>query len=143
MRNPGKPVCAAVLAGAIVVAAAPCVAQAQEGAFLFDVLRRPAYKASWERLLKDVQPTPDWLTQFSRNFDGVAGAVKPIDVDGKAYQFSFVCKPGDCAGRKFEVMFEPDAKRAYGALVINGSPPAFYGDPPPPLQDALVKAMKG
>ncbi len=140
MRNPMPRLAFAGLAAALGCASA---ARAEDGAFLFDVLRKPAYKASWERLMKDVQPTPDWLAQFSRNYDGVAGAVTPVAVDGKAYQFSFVCKPGDCAARKFEVMFEPDAKRAYGALVINGAPPAFYGDPPPMLQEAMVKALKG
>ena len=30
-----------------------------------------AYRAAWDKLMKDVQPTPDWLMQFNRNFDGV------------------------------------------------------------------------
>ena len=43
--------------------------------------------------MKLVQPTPDWLAQFNRNFDGVAGQVTNVTIDGKPYEMSFVCKP--------------------------------------------------
>jgi len=118
---------------------------AEEQAFLFDVLqaRGSAYRASWDRLMKDVQPTPDWLLQFNRNFDGVSGALKAIDVGGKPYRLAFVCKPQDCGDRKFEVMFDADAAHAYGALGGRNDPPAFYGAPPPDVQDALAKGFQG
>ena len=32
-------------------------AYAQSGPFLFDVLLKPSYRASWEKLMKEVQPT--------------------------------------------------------------------------------------
>ena len=54
-------------------------------AFLFDALHgRTPYHASWEKLMKLVQPTPDWLVQFNRNFDGVAGQMTNLTIDGKA-----------------------------------------------------------
>ena len=62
--------------------------------------------------MKDVQPTPDWLVQFNRNFDGVAGEFKPITIEGKAYLLSFVCEPTNCASRKFEVLFDADGEHA-------------------------------
>jgi hypothetical protein len=119
------------------------VAYGQSGPFLFDVLLKPSYRAAWEKLLKDVQPTPDWLVEFSQTLNGVAGPMKPATIDGKAYEFYFVCKPHDCAAKKFEVMFEAATKRAYGALGGASDPPAFYGAPPPAMQDALTKALKG
>ena len=64
-------------------------------------------------------------------------------VEGKPYELYFVCKPQECAARRFEVMFEAGGKRAYGALGGPGEPPAYYGDPPPPLQAALAEALKG
>jgi hypothetical protein len=118
-------------------------ARAQEGPYLFDVLLKPTYRAGWEKLMKSVQPTPDWLTQFARNFDGVAGPMKPETIEGKVYELYFVCKPHDCAAKKFEVMFEAGGKRAYGALGGVGDPPYYYGDPTPALKDALAKAFKG
>jgi inhibitor of lysozyme (Ivy) len=119
------------------------VACAQDGPFLFDVLLKPAYRAGWEKLMKDVQPTPDWLMEFSRSFNGVAGPMKPATIDGKAYELYFVCKPHDCAAKKFEVLFEAATKRAYGALGGANDPPAFYGSPTPAMQEALAKALKG
>jgi len=119
---------------------APAIA---EELYLFDVLRMPAYRGSWDRLARDVQPTPDWLNQFERNFDGVAGAAKTVTLDGKPYDLFFVCKPHECAAKKFVVLFEPGGKRAYGALGGIGDPPLFYGDPTPAMQDALAQALKG
>ena len=118
-------------------------ASAQEGSYLFDALSKPTYRAAWEKLMKEVQPTPDWLAQFSRNYDGVAGPMTPATIDGKAYELYFVCKPHDCAAKKFEVLFDAASKRAYGALGGDGNPPFFYGEPTPPMQDALANAMKG
>lgn len=116
-------------------------ARAQEGAFLFDVLPKPAYRMAWEKLMKEVQPTPDWLAQFSRNYDGVAGPMKPATIEGKPYELYFVCKPHDCAAKKFEVLFDVPSKRAYGALGGDGDPPFFYGDPTPAMQAALAAAL--
>jgi len=71
------------------------------------------------------------------------GALKAVDVGGKPYREAFVCKPQDCGDRKFEVMFDADATHAYGALGGRNDPPAFYGAPPPEVQDALAKGFQG
>jgi hypothetical protein len=118
-------------------------AGAQDGPFLFDVLLKPAYRSGWQRLIKEVNPIPDWLAKFVRTFDGVAGPMKPETIDGKAYELYFVCKPHACAADRFEVMFEAGSKRAFGALIGGGAPPAFYGDPAPAVQEALAKALQG
>ena len=65
------------LFGAVCVSLALLVfagtAQAAETEFLFDALHgKTPYRASWEKLMKLVQPTPDWLMQFNKNFDGVS-----------------------------------------------------------------------
>ena len=69
-------------------------AHAAETGFLFDVLHgKTPYRASWIKLMKLVQPTPDWLVEFNRNYDGVSGQIAGLIVDGKPYSMSFVCKP--------------------------------------------------
>jgi hypothetical protein len=119
-------------------------ARAAEREFLFDVLHgRTAYHASWDKLMKLVQPTPDWLAQFNRNFDGVAGQVSSVNIDGKSYEMSFVCKPTDCAGHKFVVLFDASGVHAYGALGGKDNEPAFFGAPSPAEQEAMTKAVKG
>lgn len=121
---------------------AAATAVAEEPSYLFDALQNRTYRATWEKLMKEVQPTPDWLLQFNKNFDGVASDLKPITINGKAYQMSFVCKPSECAGRRFEVLFEAGGAHAYGALGGRNDAPAFFGNPEPALQEALAKAIK-
>jgi Inhibitor of vertebrate lysozyme (Ivy) len=118
-------------------------AVADEAAFLFDALQVRPYRASWDKLMKEVEPTPDWLLQFNKNFDGVTGQIRPMTIDGKAYELTFVCKPGDCADRRFEVLFEAGGSHAYGALGGRNAEPAYFGGPAPALQDVLAKAIKG
>jgi hypothetical protein len=127
----------------LVASVASAAAAAEDGAFLFDALRERPYRTAWDKLMKEVQPTPDWLVQFNRNFDGVSGALKAVEVGGKSFRQAFVCKPQDCADRKFEVIFDADATHAYGALGGRDDQPAFYGAPPPDVQDTLAKGFKG
>ena len=118
-------------------------AHAADEPFLFDVLHgRTAYRASWDRLMKLVQPTPDWLVQFNRNFDGVAGQIAPLSIGGKPYELSFVCKPADCAGHKFVVLFDAGGAKAYGALGGKDNEPAFFGSPSSAEEEAMAKAVK-
>ncbi len=131
------------LAASLAFTLAAGAAFADNASFLFDALQTGPYRAAWDKLMKDVQPEPDWLVQFNRNFDGVAGEFTTITIEGKAYLLSFVCKPQDCANRKFEVLFDADGAHAYGALGGRNDEPEFFGAPPPALQDALAKAVKG
>jgi hypothetical protein len=117
-------------------------ASAEEPGYLFDALRTPRFRMSWERLIRDVQPTPDWLLHFERNFDGVAGEMKQVEIAGKPYRLSFVCKPEDCAGHKFEVLFGAEGGQAYGALGGKDEPPAFFGAPDAAMQAELAKALQ-
>jgi hypothetical protein len=119
-------------------------AQAADTEFLFDALHgKTPYRASWDKLMKLVQPTPDWLVEFNRNFDGVASQITSLTIDGKPYEISFVCKPMDCAAHKFVVLFDANGAHAYGALGGKDNDPAFFGDPTPAEQDALAKKVKG
>ena len=116
-------------------------ARAEEPGFLFDALRLPHYHFAWEKLIKTVDPTPDWLLNFERNYDGAAGALTPVTIEGKPFKQSYVCEPENCAAHKFEVLFDAGAEHAYGALGDKDTPPAFYGAPGPALQAALAKGL--
>ncbi len=124
-------------------ATAGAAAHADDPPFLFDALQgRTAYHASWDRLMRLVQPTPDWLVQFNKNFDGVAGQITALAIDGKPYELSFVCKPTDCDGHKFVVLFDSGGSHAFGALGGKDNTPAFFGAPSPAEQEAMAKAVK-
>ena len=108
-------------------------AQAADSEFLFDALHgKTPYRASWDKLMKLVQPTPDWLVEFNRNFDGVASQITSLTIDGKPYEISFVCKPTDCAAHKFVVLFDANGAHAYGALGGKDNDPAYFGGPSQP-----------
>jgi len=118
-------------------------AEAAGTEFLFDLLHgRTPYHASWDRLMKVVQPTPDWLAQFNKDFDGVSGQTADLTLDGKPYKLSFVCKPNDCASHKFVVLFDASGAHAFGALGGKDNDPAFFGSPSPAEQQAMAKAVK-
>jgi len=128
---------------ALVVLAGAAHAAETDMTFLFDALHgKTRYHASWEKLMKLVQPTPDWLVRFNRNFDGVAGQMTGLTIDGKPYQISFVCKPTECVDHKFVVLFDDNGEHAYGALGGKDNDPAFYGSPTQAEQDAMTKAVK-
>jgi Inhibitor of vertebrate lysozyme (Ivy) len=128
----------------LIVLAGAANAAETEVAFLFDALHgKTPYHASWEKLMRLVQPTPDWLTQFNRNFDGVAGQMTNLTIDGKPYEMSFVCKPTDCAGHKFVVLFDANGAHAYGALGGKDNDPAFFGSPTEAERAAMAKAVRG
>ena len=133
----------AALAAALV--AAPALAA--EPAFLFDALMlkdyAKTYRAAWEKLMKDVQPEPDWLVHFNKNFDGDSGALAPVTVAGKFYLQSFVCKPEDCSGHRFVVLFDPGASHAFGALGGKSQEPEYFGAPSADEKDAIKKGFGG
>jgi hypothetical protein len=131
------------LGSALALVVLACGAKAADDAFLFDTLHgKTPYRASWDKLMKLVQPTPDWLTQFNKNFDGVAGQMTNLTIDGKPYQISFVCKPSECGEHKFVVLFAAAGEHAYGALGGKDNDPAFFGAPTQSEQEAMAKAVK-
>ena len=119
--------------------------RADNSKFLFEVLHanKSTYRVAWNKLMKLVQPTPDWLVQFNKDFDGVAGQVNNVTIDGKPYSVSFVCKPTDCAAHQFVVLFDEKGTRAYGALGGKDNAPFFYGSPSQAEQDEMAKAVGG
>jgi len=126
----------------VAAALAPGSVLAADSGFLFDLLRQKPYQAAWDALMKGVQPTPDWLVQFNKNFDGTSGAVVNAAIEGKDYQLSYVCKPTDCDAHRFVVAFDAGATpHAFGALGGKDNSPAFFGAPPQALQDAMNKAL--
>jgi hypothetical protein len=114
---------------------------AADYAFLFDALQDHVFRVGWDKLMKDVQPTPDWLLHFNRNFDGASGNMSPVTIGGKPYWLSFVCEPTNCAEHKFVVMFEGNGAHAFGALGGKDSSPEYFGAPPADEQAALAKGF--
>jgi len=111
-----------------------------DGAYLFDVLKRPKYRGAWNAMMKGWAGVPAWLVEFSKTSDGVATPGTAAEVGGKPFEFYGVCKPHDCADNKFEVMFEKGGGRARGILTTPNAR-TFFGDPNDDEKAALAKAV--
>src|SRR5262249_48527838 len=70
-------------------------AAAREGEYLFDTLKKPAYRRAWDAMLKGHHVDP-WLAKFARTQNGVAAPKKTITIQGVTYQAGWVCKPHEC-----------------------------------------------
>ncbi len=120
------------VAAALLVAGMSLGAQAQNATAaapqnqdLSEMLKQPAYRAAWDKMLRG-QKVPGVL----------------VEIDGVNYQADHVCKPHDCDGNEFEVLFAPDGRQAWGALVTNGKKPRFFGAPNPKQKQALQDQLQ-
>ena len=125
---------------ALCLGSLPLGAGAQsQGAYLFDVLKKPKYRGAWNAMMKGWAGAPAWLTAFSRSGDGVATPGTTAVVSGVTFELYDVCKPHDCADNKFEVMFEPGGGRARGLLTTPNAK-TYFGDPSEAEKAAQAKA---
>ena len=77
-------------------------AAAKEGEYLFDTLKKPAYRASWNALIKSKR-TDHWLEHFARTKDGPCTPGKTVKVGGVAYEARSVCEAHNCGGNFFTI----------------------------------------
>ena len=116
--------------------------RAAQAPFLFDVLKRPVYRKTWNALLASQKPIPPWITIFSKTYNGVTAPADTVVVDGVTYQAFNVCKPHDCEAYGLEVYFTADGMKAYGAIIDPGFQGLrFLGSPPASVAAALSKAL--
>lgn len=107
--------------------------------YLSDALKKPAYRKAWNAMLAGEKNIPDWLITFGRGGSGVNGPVKPVTVDGRKMQASFVCKPHDCASNQLQILFSLDASSAVAILKVDDRP-RYLGAPTPAQRAALDRA---
>ena len=125
----------------VLLACAPCFGAHAQDQDLSEALKKPAYKAAWNAMLKG-QKVPAWLTEFTKTGDGVVIPSVMVEIDGRLYEADHVCQPHNCAGNEFEVLFAPEGAQAWGALVTNARPPRFFGAPNPKQKQALQDQLK-
>lgn len=122
------------LLAALAITLAASSAQAQ-GVYLFDVLKRPAYKASWDAMLRG-QKVDRWLPTLR----GPADVMKTVTTSDGPRELGNICKQHDCGDNQFYVLFANGGQRAVGMLQVAGSQPRFFGGPTPGERAALIAA---
>ena len=115
-------------------------AAAQDGAYLFDLMKQRTYRAAWDGMMKG-EEVDGWLADYSRTLDGVATPSALVTVAGQPALAAFVCKPHDCGANQFAVLFTGGGKRAVGALVVDEGAPRWFGTPTRAERAALQQAL--
>jgi hypothetical protein len=106
------------------------------GAYLNDLLKQPAYLASWNALFAGAS-APEWVADFAASSDGVVTPSEDLAIGGETYTYASLCQPHDCAANKLGVVFSPDGSAAW-ALLTEGSATRLLGSP----DDAVAAALK-
>ena len=130
---------------AILLAASPLAlplgfgpsARAATGPYIFDLLKKPAYRAAWRRMLKG-RRAPLWVRQVS----GPGGPSKIVRIGGQAYRLADVCKAHDCGDNQFRVLFSRNGKQAWGAMKVAGRKIRYFGRPSTGLRRYLAAAFR-
>lgn len=99
------------------------------GEYLFDVLKKPEYKKSWNELIDGEKNVDAWLANFAKTKHGVSTPAKKIKIGTDTYQINSVCKPHDCGNNQFYVIFAPSGTKAWGILLKAGMEERFFGKP--------------
>ena len=122
------------------VSTTPATASSEPDPYIFDVLPLQPYKGNLARLVKS-KGTPDWVKAISVKGEGTAVPSKTVDIAGTPYRLDRVCKPHECNGNTFDVLWAPAGRRVWAALVDGGKPPVLLGTPPAPQAKALMDAV--
>jgi hypothetical protein len=76
---------------ALLLLLAPAVYAADDGPYLFDLLKQPAYLSAWKAMLAG-ESVPSWVGKYAKTFDGPSSPSKTVTVGGQAYTLGWVCK---------------------------------------------------
>jgi len=112
-------------------------AQAPEGRYLSDILRDPAHRRAWSRMIGNPGPRTSWLR--ADRLAGPGGPSTQVFIAGRTYERADTCKRHDCGDNQFHVLFAPGGTRAVGVLLQPGRA-RLFGSPTPAERRALLGA---
>ena len=104
---------------------------------LYDFLKRPAYRESWNALFRGEKNVDSWLARYAETKDGPTSPEASVQLDGIRYEVANVCKTHDCGGNRFYVLFAPKGAKAWGFLLKDGRDGRFFGRPDDEKKNAL------
>jgi hypothetical protein len=117
----------------------PLQASAQQTApYLFDLLKRPAFKTSFDALFAGERNVDEWIGVFRRTNNGVCGPSRRLQASGAVYIVADVCKPHDCGDNMLNVVFTENGSRAT-ALLRSPRGQRWFGTPGPQERALLLQ----
>jgi hypothetical protein len=108
----------------------PRPSSAQSAPYLFDLLKRPAFRSSFDALFANERNVAEWIVVFQKTGNGVCGPSKRVQAGGAVYLAADVCKPRDCGDNHLQVLFSENGSRAT-ALLRSPQGQRWFGMPGP------------
>jgi len=110
--------------------------------YLFEQLRNPIYKATFNGLFKGQSRLEPWLRKYLRDRDGVDSPGETTQVAGMTCELYSVCKPHQCPGNVLVVLFQPGGAKAWAMLTANGKASRYFGNPDREMEATLRSLAK-
>lgn len=104
-------------------------AGAAELPYLFEQLKKPTYKASFNALFRSEKNLAPWLRAYLKDRNGVDTPGQTVTDKGRSYELYEVCEPHNCPGNDIYVLFTPGGGRGWGLFTKDGGNYRFFGSP--------------
>lgn len=104
--------------------------------YLFEQLRKPAYRKSFNALFKGQHNIEPWLKGYIKDRNGVDTPGETRAIEDKIYEFYEVCEPHNCPGNVIYVIIEPGGAHAWALFTKNDGTSRFFGN-----HDAQIHAV--
>lgn len=116
----------------------PLRASAQSAPYLFDLLKRPPFRKSFDTLFAGERNVDEWIVTFQKTDNGVCGPSRRLQAGGAVYVVADVCKPRDCGDNQLQVLFSENGSRAT-ALLRSPRGQRWFGMPGPQERALLLQ----
>mgnify|MGYP001086943057 CR=1 FL=1 len=107
--------------------------------YLYDLLQKPAYAASWKAALASGKAVPAWIRDDNRY---VAMAAKTVTIDSIDYSVSVIAQQHATNQGQAAVMFNPDGTQVWVEIQEDGKADRFLGVPSEAQKQALGAALR-
>jgi hypothetical protein len=110
--------------------------------YLFDQLKKPAYKASLDTIMRGQSKLPRWIGIFLKTKNGVANPGTEVTVEGQQFELYSVCEPHNCGENFLYVLYTPGGDHAFALVTQDGKVLTVLGNPSPAQRQALMAATQ-
>lgn len=124
----------------IFVPLATACATSPSGPYLFEQLRLPVYKKSFNAFFESQHNIEPWLEGYIKDRNGVDTPGETLTIDNTVYEYYHVCQPHNCPGNVIHVIFEPGGAHAWALFTKNDGTSRFFGNPSLQIQ-AILKSL--
>ena len=112
------------------------LAQDDQGPYLFDLMKNPAYRRAWSNMTKG-ETVPLWISKFGVSYNATGAPATEVFMDGISYTLAWICEPHNCSENEIYVLFAPEGLQAWALLISDGDKRQWLGKPNDVVKAAL------